>query len=119
MKLSVKSTAFFRSLSLVQLLLLGVFTPSLRADDQMAQPSRTVQLKHIYYLAEGKPNVTALLAPPPLPDSPEQAADMTEVRVVCHGASSNDVAIAFMEKKFDIFNFAPAIGPFFAPGKFP
>ena len=61
----------------------------------------------------GKPNAIALLAPPPLPDSPEQVADMAEVQAVYHAAPSNDIAIAFSEKKFSIFNFTPAIGAFF------
>jgi acid phosphatase (class A) len=71
------------------------------------------------YLSAGKPDTIALLAPPPLPDSPEQAADLAEVQAVCHAAPSNDIAVAFSEKKFDIFNFTPAIGVFFQPGKFP
>ena len=72
-----------------------------------------------HYLAAGQPDVAALLPPPPLPDSPEQAADMQEVRVVSRSASSNDVAVAFSEKEFSIFNFTPAIGDFFQPDKFP
>jgi len=85
----------------------------------MAQPASSVQTGSLHYLRDSKPNAIALLAPPPLPDSPEQAADMAEVRAVCHAAPSNDVAVAFTEKKFSIFNFTPAIGPFFVPGRFP
>jgi acid phosphatase (class A) len=119
------TTTVTRLLSFNRLFWLAVFlfpavaaTP-LRADDTMAQPSRTVQTRHFSYLPPDKPNAITLLAPPPLPDSPEQAADMAEVRAVCQTAPSNDVAIAFTEKKFSIFNFTPAIGPFFVPGKFP
>jgi len=72
-----------------------------------------------HYLPAGQPDAVALLAPPPLPDSPEQAADLAEVRWVSHAASSNDIASALGEKKFTIFNFTPAIGDFFQPGKFP
>jgi acid phosphatase (class A) len=72
-----------------------------------------------HYISAGQPDAVALLAPPPLSDSPEQAADLAEVQSVFHGASSNDVAAAFSEKKFSIFNFTPAIGPFFQPGRFP
>ena len=72
-----------------------------------------------HYLADGQPDVAALLPPPPLPGSPEQAADMQEVRMVSRNAPSNDVAVAFTEKEFSIFNFTPAIGDFFQPGKFP
>src|SRR3984957_18229881 len=71
------------------------------------------------YLSAGKPDAVALLAPPPLPDSVEQAADLAEVQAVCHATPSNDITVAFSEKKFDIFNFKPAIGDFFQPGKFP
>jgi len=72
-----------------------------------------------YYLPAGKPDAIALLAPPPLPNSPEQAADLAEVQSVCRAASSNEIAAALAEKKFTLFSFAPAIGDFFRPGKFP
>jgi acid phosphatase (class A) len=71
------------------------------------------------YLTAGQPDAVALLAPPPLPGSPEQAADLAEVRAIVHAAGSNDVTQAFSEKKFNIFTFTPAIGDFFQPGKFP
>jgi acid phosphatase (class A) len=71
------------------------------------------------YLPDGKPDYVALLAPPPLPDSPEQAADLAEVETVRHACTPNDQAVAYSERKFDIFNFTPAIGDFFQPGKFP
>jgi acid phosphatase (class A) len=71
------------------------------------------------YLAPGEPDAVALLAPPPLADSPEQAADMAEVQAVCHAAPSNDVAVAFSEKKFSVFNFSPAIGVFFQSNNLP
>ena len=72
-----------------------------------------------HYLAAGQPDAAALLPPPPLAGSPEQAADMQEVRFVSRNAPSNDVAQAFSEREFSIFNFTPAIGDFFSPGKFP
>ena len=71
------------------------------------------------YLPAGKPDAIALLAPPPLPDSAEQAADMAEVKAVYHAATSNDIAAAYSEKKFDIFNFTPAIGDFFQSNNLP
>ncbi len=73
----------------------------------------------LHYLREGKPDAVTLLAPPPLPDSPEQAADMAEVRAVCHSAPSNDVAVAFSEKKFSVYNFTPAVGVFFQSNNLP
>jgi acid phosphatase (class A) len=75
--------------------------------------------KDLHYLPNGKPNAIELLAPPPLPDSPEQAADLQEVRTVSQSAPDNDVATAKTETKFTMFTFAPEIGPFFEPGKFP
>ena len=123
MKLTVP--AISRLLSFNRPLWLAVFvfaaatSAPLRADDTMALPSLPAKAHHLYYLPPGKPDVVALLARPPLPDSSEQAADLAEVRAVSRAAPSNDVVMAFTEKKFDIFNFTPAIGPFFVPGKFP
>ncbi len=73
----------------------------------------------LHYLSAGKPDTIALLAPPPLPGSPEQAADLAEVQAVCHAAPSNDIAAAFPEKKFSVFNFTPAIGTFFQSNNLP
>jgi acid phosphatase (class A) len=73
----------------------------------------------LHYLVTGKPDAATLLAPPPLPDSPEQIADMDEVKIVYHAASSNDMAAAYSEKKFSVFNFAPAVGAFFQSNNLP
>jgi acid phosphatase (class A) len=89
------------------------------ADDTMTQPTQSVDVSHLYYLTGKKPNAIALLAPPPLPGSAEQAADMDEVRAVYHATPSNIIAIAYTEKKFSIANFAPAIGAFFVPANLP
>ena len=75
--------------------------------------------KDLHYLPNGKPDALTLLAPPPLPDSSEQAADLQEVREVHHTASPADLMEAKKETKFTIFTFTPAIGDFFQPGKFP
>jgi acid phosphatase (class A) len=109
---------FNRRLAPILFSLAVAFAP-LRADAQMAQPGQPVQSSHLHYLANGKPDAIALLAPPPLPDSPEQDADMTEVKAVYHAASSDEIAAAYSEKKFSIFNFTPAIGEFFQHDKFP
>ena len=118
MKLTNRCLLLSRSAGLAGFLFVAIVTP-LRADDQMAQPSQPVESSHLHFLADGKPNAITLLAPPPLPGSPEQAADMAEVRAVCHAAPSNDVAVAFSEKKFSIFNFTPAIGTFFQSNTLP
>jgi acid phosphatase (class A) len=71
------------------------------------------------YLKEGHPDPIALLAPPPLPGSPEQAADLATVIMVHKQCSAADAAMAKSEKEVFIFQFAPIIGPFFQPGKLP
>lgn len=73
----------------------------------------------LHYLKAGKPDAATLLAPPPLPDSAEQIADLNEVRAVFHSASGDDQAAAFSEKNFSVFNFAAAAGPFFVATNLP
>ena len=74
---------------------------------------------HLNYLPPGKPDAATLLAPTPLPDSAEQTADMDEVRTVYHAVGSNDIAAAYAEKKFSVFNFASAVGEFFTATNLP
>ena len=72
----------------------------------------------LHYLAAGGPRAD-LLAPPPMPGSAEQAADMAQVVAVSRACSSSEASVAFAEKKFSILTFTPAIGSFFHAGKFP
>lgn len=74
---------------------------------------------NLNYLPPGQPAAAALLAPPPILDSAEQAADLEEVKAVYHTTSSNDMAAAYSEKKFTIFNFTPAVGAFFQSNNLP
>jgi acid phosphatase (class A) len=109
-------------LSLFSVCLAGLWlavSPLRAADDSMSQPTPSAKSSQLHYLKSGKPDVTALLAPPPLPGSAEQAADLAEVIAVRQGCPANDQAVAYSEKKFTIFTFTPAIGDFFQPGKFP
>jgi len=102
------------------LFLFAVADAPARADDgTMAKPTQSVPASKLHYLRDGKPDAVILLAPPPLPGSSEQAADMEEVRTVYHTAASNDVAIANSWKKFDAFTFTPAIGAFFVSNNLP
>ena len=71
------------------------------------------------YLAAGKPDAATLLAPPPLLDSAEQAADMEEVHAVYHAATEADKQAAYAEKKFNVFNFTEAVGAFFVETNLP
>jgi acid phosphatase (class A) len=73
----------------------------------------------LHFLKADKPDAAELLAPPPLPDSAEQAADLDAVRAVAHAANSNDLAAAHSEKYFSVFNFTLVVGPFFAETNLP
>ena len=73
--------------------------------------------QNLNYLAPGKPDVFALLAPPPLPGSAEQDADLAEVRAVSAAATMDQKTAAFAEKKFSVFNFVVPVGGFFKAAK--
>jgi acid phosphatase (class A) len=73
----------------------------------------------LHYLSTWRPDSAEVLAPPPPAGSAEQAADLAEVVAVHHGATSNEIALAFSEKKFSAFTFTPAIGEFFRAEKLP
>jgi acid phosphatase (class A) len=72
-----------------------------------------------HFLPDGKPDYATIIAPPPLPGSPEQAADLAQVEAVRHACTASEQTIAYSEKQFDIFTFTSVIGDFFQPGKFP
>jgi acid phosphatase (class A) len=79
----------------------------------------TAKESSLHYLALGNPSSAAVLAPPPVPDSAEQTADMETVRAVYHSASDADKQAAYAEKKFSVFNFTEAIGSFFVATNLP
>jgi acid phosphatase (class A) len=110
------SRRLFKALGLATILV----TLSLKAqDDTMAQPTESVSTSDLHYLAPNAISAATLLAPPPLPDSPEQAADMDTVRNVYHTAGDMDKNAAYGEKKFTVFNFTGAVGPFFVESNLP
>ena len=69
------------------------------------------------YLAPGRPDALALLAPPPAPGSAEQAADLASVWMIFKTRTTNDEAAAKAEVDFTVFSFAPEIGTNFTPGQ--
>ena len=97
---------FLQRHSVPALLLLAFIAAPLRA----GEPS---------YLPAGHPDAIALLAPPPLHGSPEQAADLASTVAIHSRCTPTEAALAKSEKKFSVFVFAPAIGTFFQPGKLP
>ena len=72
-----------------------------------------------YYLTPGHPDGVALLAPPPVAGSAEEAADLATVRAVVKARTPAEEARAIKDADLSIFLFEPAIGPFFEPGKLP
>lgn len=97
MKLNARSLPLSLNSCLAGLLL--AVTPLRAADDMMAQSNPVVEIQPLHYLAKGKPVAATLLAPPPLPGSAEQEADLAEVRAVYHNATSNDMAAAYSGKE--------------------
>ena len=73
----------------------------------------------LHYLKDAWPEEATLLPPPPRPDSAEQAADLDSVRAVYHAAGSNDLAAAYAEKQFSVFNFTPEVGSYFLSNSLP
>src|SRR5580658_7069121 len=72
-----------------------------------------------HYLRRGQPDFVALLPPPPTAGSAEQAADLASTVAVHKACTPEDIAAARSDEGLDISVFAPAIGPFFQPGKLP
>jgi acid phosphatase (class A) len=71
------------------------------------------------YLAAGKPDGVALLAPPPAPGSEEEAADLQMCRELVKARTSAESDRAKTNANLSIFSFTRVIGPVFQPGKFP
>jgi acid phosphatase (class A) len=73
----------------------------------------------LHYLAPDALKAAVLLPPPPVPGSGEQAADMATVKSVYLAASDTDKQAAYSEKRFSVFNFTKAVGPFFQATNLP
>jgi acid phosphatase (class A) len=71
------------------------------------------------YQVTNRLDSVALLAPPPVPGAPDYKADLNCARAVFKGRTREEEAKATKLAKLTIFNFTPAIGEFFQPGKFP
>ena len=78
-----------------------------------------LQAAERHYLPKGKPDPISLLAPPPLPDSAEQSADLASVAAVHKSASAEEIAAANSERKIYVFDFANVIGDFFQSNSLP
>src|SRR5712671_3422804 len=68
------------------------------------------------YLAPGHPDSVALLAPPPVSGSAEEAADLATARAVFQGRTADENARAMKDSSLSFSLFAPAIGPIFQLG---
>jgi len=93
--------------SLIALLALGL---------QLAASSKAEETK---YLGSGVPDYLTVLPPPPALGSPEDKADLDAVVRIHTSSTPEQVARSKGENKLTIFHFAPVIGPWFLPGKFP
>ena len=97
----MKSRLFFLALSLLAF---------------VSAPLRATEAR---YLAVGTPDAIQLLAPPPVAGSPEDRQDIDATYRVYSTATPDQIARGTDEIKLTIFHFAPVIGPWFQPGKFP
>ena len=79
----------------------------------------TAPLTAAEYLKPGHPDSIALLPPPPMPGSEDYAADLASARAVFKARTPEQEARATKDATLTIFNFAPAVGDFFQPEKFP
>lgn len=79
-------------------------------------PLRGAELK---YLAPSTLTAVELLPAPPAPGSAEEAADLETTARVYRAGTPAEKAQAKADVKLTIFRFAPALGPWFTPGKFP
>jgi acid phosphatase (class A) len=82
-------------------------------------PLRLAAVSEAPYLAPNHPDGITLLAPPPVADSAEQAADLATVRTVFQARTEEDKARALKTSSLAFSLFQPAIGPVFAPGNLP
>jgi len=71
------------------------------------------------YFSPDQFDAVALLAPPPAPGFAEQTADLASARAVFKAATPAEQARAEKDASLSLFNFAPAIGSFFQPGRLP
>jgi acid phosphatase (class A) len=71
------------------------------------------------YLAPGQPDGIALLPPPPVSGSAEEAADLAEAREVFNARTKAAEAQARRDESLAFSLFTPAIGPVFQPGHLP
>ncbi len=72
-----------------------------------------------FILPANHPDGIHLLAPPPVPGTPEHKADLAESRAVFHARTDAELKRAQHDANLSLWNFEPVIGPFFKKGKFP
>ncbi len=83
-------------------------------------PLQTARAEIEDYFPPEKIDAIALLAPPPLPGSAEQAADLAEVRSVHWSHPASEEAIALMENtNLSWTDFSSVFGCFSQPGNLP
>jgi acid phosphatase (class A) len=72
-----------------------------------------------YYVSPADVDLEDILPPPPVPGSPEQAADMQAVMDAQNARSAKDVEQALADFKKSIFRFKDVLGPNFKPATLP
>jgi acid phosphatase (class A) len=120
MKFNLRPTLLQTSLCALSLLM--VYTCPCLAADSMASAPAVAESESkgvLNFLKPGQIEASVILAPPPLINSPEQAAEMDEVHKVYGSADQADKDAAYGEKKFSVYNFATEVGAFFTATNLP
>jgi acid phosphatase (class A) len=85
----------------------------------MLLPVGNAWAKGDYYISPAEVDLDDILPPPPVPGSPEQAADMQAVMDAQNARTSKDVEQALADFKKSIFRFRDVLGPNFKPANLP
>ena len=85
----------------------------------LLMPTGGAWAKGGYYVTPAAVDLDDILPPPPLPGSPEQAADMKAVMDAQSARSPKDIEQAMADFKKSIFRFKDVLGPDFTPANLP
>lgn len=81
-------------------------------------PLRSAETKYVY-VSPAAIDAIHLLPAPPVRGSAEDKLDFENTLAVHRAATPAEIALGHEQNKLTIFHYAPAIGEWFAPGKFP
>lgn len=72
-----------------------------------------------YYISREQADLTKLLAPPPVDDSPQTRAELDELAQIQRTRTPQETAAALSDAEGTVFRFADVVGPKFNPSALP